>query len=137
MAVAIGGDLDEATYNHPTYGSGKLYFKAGEDGTVDPGGITGADDAQMIDGSGRVIRQLTRKRWSVEGVLAWDMNSEDELKQVNDMAGDPQEADWTFSHISGTVWGGKGSPVGDVQGSTNGATFTLKVSGGGTLKKIV
>ena len=46
------------------------------------------------------------------------------------MAGDPQEADWTITHYNGTVWGGKGAPVGDVQGATNAATFTLKISGG-------
>lgn len=136
MAV-IGGDLVEATYNHPTLGSGTVYYKAGEDGTIDTGGFTGADDAQQIDGAGRTIRQLNRKRWSAEGVVAWDMNSADELKAVNDMAGDPQEADWTITHYNGTVWGGKGAPVGDVQGATNAATFTLKISGGGVLKKIV
>jgi len=135
--AAIGGDILEVTYNHPTLGSGTIFPKAAEDSTLDLGGFRGNDDANMIDGSGGTIRQLNRARWSAEVTVAWDMNSRTELEKLTALAGDPVEADWTFSHINGTVYGGTGAPVGDMQGNGNAATFTLKVSGGGKLKKIV
>lgn len=135
--AAVGGDIIEITYNHPTLGSGTYYPKSGESFTLDLGGVKGNDDANMVDGGGNTIRQLNRTRWSCEGPVAWDSNVALELDTVTALAGDPVEADWTISHINGTVWGGKGAPVGDVQGDTNAATFTLKISGGGKLKKIV
>jgi hypothetical protein len=134
---AIGGDITEITYNHPTLGSGTIFPKGGEDSTYDLGGFRGADDANMVDGSGAPIRQLNRVRWSFEVSVAWDMNNREELEKLTALAGDPVEAEWTITHINGTVHGGTGAPVGDMQGNGNAATFTLKVSGGGKLKKIV
>lgn len=136
MAV-IGGDITEITYNHPSLGTGTIYPKAAEDSTIDLGGFRGNDDTNMVDGGGHNIRQLNRVRWSVETTVAWDMNTREDLEKLTDLAGDPQESDWTFTHINGTVYGGKGAPVGDMAGNGNAATFTLKVSGGGKLKKIV
>ncbi len=60
-----------------------------------------------------------------------------ELQKLADMAKDPQEADWTITSVNGSVWQGKGAPVGDLQGNGNQSTFTLKVSGGLELKKII
>jgi len=54
---------------------------------------------------------------------------------VNDLASSPILATWTFSHINGTVYTGTGKPVGDLPVNVNQSTFTLKVSGGGKLKK--
>jgi hypothetical protein len=135
--MVISGDILEITYNHPTKGSGVIYPKSGEDGTVDLGGFRGNDDAQQIDGGGRNIRQLNRNRWKVEAPVSWDNVNSLELEKVVALAGDPEEADWTVTLISGTVYGGKGAPVGDVAGNTNAGTFTLTLAGGGNLKKIV
>lgn len=134
--AAIGGDLIEITYNHPTLGSGTFFPKSGEDSTFDTGGFRGNDDSGMVAGSGANIRQLNRKRWSLETTLAWDNNSAEEVEKLSALAASPEEADWTISHISGTIYGGKGSPVGDIQGNGNAATVPLKISGGGELKKI-
>lgn len=134
MAV-IAGDVTEITYNHPTLGTGTFFPKAGEDSTFDPGGLRANDDANGVDGAGRTIKQLNRARWSFEGTIANDMNTENDLAKVAALAADPVDADWTFSHINGTVWKGKGSPVGDVAANGNAGTMTLKVSGGGELKK--
>jgi hypothetical protein len=134
--ASVGGDITEITYNHPTIGSGRLFPKAAEDSTIDLGGFRGNDDANMVDGAGNDIRQLNRVRWSVESTIAWDMNTREDLENVSKMAEDPQSAEWTFAHINGTVYKGTGAPVGDMQGNGNAATFTLKVSGGGRLKKI-
>lgn len=135
--MPTGGDIIEITYNHPTLGSGVLYPKSAEDSTFDPGGFRGNDDANGIDGGGRTIRTLNQVRWSYESPVSWDMNLTNELDAVSAMAKDAQEATWTFTSINNTVWQGKGSPVGDVQGNGNTSMFTLKVAGGNGLKKIV
>jgi hypothetical protein len=135
--ATVAGDIIEVTYNHPTLGSGVFYPKSAEDSTYDLGGFRGADDANMVDGSGATIRQLNRVRWSFEVVCASEMNVRQDLENVTALAASDVEADWTITHINGTVYGGKGAPVGDIQANGNAGTFTLKVSGGGVMKKIV
>lgn len=134
--MATSGDILEITYNHPTVGTGVIYPKAGEDSTFDLGGFRTSDDANMIDGSGAMIRQMNRVRWSAECTVAWDLNVRKDLENLVALASSPVLADWTFSHVSGVVYGGKGVPVGDLQGNGNAGTFTLKVMGGGILKQI-
>ncbi len=134
--AAVGGDLKEITYNHPTLGSGTFYPKASEDSTFDPGGYRTSDDANNRDGSGNRIRIMNGVNWSVEATISHDMNNRMEGEKLAALQADPQDADWTFTHINGTVWGGKGSPVGDLQYNTNAGTIDVKFSGGGELKKI-
>lgn len=136
MGRATGGDILEITYNHPTLGTGSWKPKAAEDSTFDLGGFRGNDDDNQVDGGGAKIRQLNRRGWSFEGVVAWDGNLTNELDQATRLAGDPVEADWTITHVNGTVWGGKGAPVGDIQGNGNTATMEIKLAGGDRLKKI-
>lgn len=135
--MAVGGDIIEITYNHPTLGSGVFYPKSGEDSTFTPGGFIGNDDDNMLDGSGTSIRQLNQVRWKVAVTCSWDMNGADEVTKARQLSGSTEEADWTFTHINGTVWGGKGAPVGTIEGNGNASTFALTVSGGRGLKKIV
>lgn len=135
--AATGGNITEITFNHPTLGNGILTVKANTDNIYDLGGVRGDDDDDSIDGSGTVIRKLNQKRWFVNlPEVAWDMNNKEDLEKITAMAGSPVEATWVFSHINGTSYGGTGSPVGDLGGNTNAATFPLKISGGGGLKKI-
>jgi hypothetical protein len=131
-----GGDLLEISYKHPTLGSGVLFPKSSEDGTVDPGGYRSNDDANMITGDGQMIDQVNRVRWSFEGTVGWDMAVQDELDQMRKLSASSVQADWTITHINGTIWGGKGKPVGDIQGNTNTAQMPLKIAGGGQLTKI-
>ncbi len=133
----IAGDVDEITFNHPEIGSGTIFPKAAEDSTFDPGGFRTDDDANGIDGSGSMIRKMNRNRWSFSGVIAWDMNVREDLDKIKKLAGHPVEATWTITHHNGTVWGGKGAPVGDVAGNGNAGTFQLKLAGGQELTKIV
>lgn len=135
--ATVGGDILEITYNHPTVGTGVLYPKAGEDSTFDPGGYRSNDDANMLTGSGEMIDQMNNVRWLFEGTIAWDANNRDELTKLKALAASPVAADFTVTSINGTVWGGTGKPVGDIQGNGNAATIALKLSGGGGMKKIV
>ena len=134
--MAVGGDIIEITFNHPTLGSGTIFPKANEDNNYDLGGFESEDDKNMIDGNGTMIDKLNRKRWYFDTLIAWDMNVGLTLEKIQAMADSPVLADWTFTHINNTVYIGNGKPVGDVNGNGNAATFSLKVSGGGKLKKI-
>ncbi len=134
--MPTGGDITEITFNHPTLSSGTIFPKASEDSTYDNGDYRSEDDPSKIDGSGEMIDTMNNVRWSFEVVVAWDMNVREDLEKVSDLASNPVLADWTFSNINGTVYGGRGKPVGDVQGNGNQSTFTLKISGGGKLTKI-
>lgn len=134
--MATGGDIIEITYNHDTLGSGVIYAKAAEDSTFDLGGFTSADDSNMVDGGGNMIDTINQKRWKFGVTVSWDMNSANELEKIQQLAQSPVQADWTITSINGTVWGGKGKPVGDYEGNGNAATFPLLLSGGGKLKKI-
>lgn len=133
--MPTGGDIIEITYNHPTVGSGILFAKAAEDNTFDLGGFRSADEANMVDSGGNMIDSMSRARWAVEVVIANDMNTREEMEKVNSLAASPLTGDWTFSHINGTVYTGNGKPVGDLSLNVNQTTFTLKVAGGGKLKK--
>ena len=133
----IGGDFIEITFNHPTLGSGTFFPKSGEDGNVDLGGLRSADEAQNITGAGENIDIMTQARWAVEVVCAWSTTEREDTATMTALTASPLPADWTFQHISGAVYGGKGKPVGDIVGSGGGGTFALKVAGGGGLKRIV
>lgn len=130
MAQAIGGDLLEITYNHPTLGSGVFYPKSGEDNTFDPGGIRNTSDANMIDGSGNPIYQKNRVRGFFEVVIACDFNTQDTADVLNRLAEDPVPAEWAVSSINGTTYSGSGKVVGDIQPNLNQATLPLRVEGG-------
>lgn len=134
--MAVGGDILEVTFNHPTLGSGTIFPKSSEDSTMNLGGFRSTDDNAMIAGNGEIIDQIHQTRWSVETKVAWDMNTREDLEKVVSLAASPVPATWTFTHINGTIYGGTGKPVGDYNGNGNDATFTLKVSGGGVLKKL-
>lgn len=130
-----GGDLIEVTCNHPTLGDFKFQTKANESYSIDPGGYRGADDSNMVTGGGVNIRQINRVRWSFEGPLMVDFQSNNELLNLPLLATDPVEGDWTFAHSSGEVWRGNGSIVGDIVIDTNTAQLPIKISGGGELQK--
>jgi len=134
--MATGGDITDITFNHPTLGSGTIFPKAAEDSTYDLGGFKADDDKNMIDGGGTMIDKLNRSRWFFEVVVAWDRQVDLTLEKVAALAASPVLTDWTFTHVDGSVYAGTGKPVGDVSGNGNASTFTLKISGGGILKKI-
>lgn len=133
---AIGGDLTEIAFSHPTIGQGVFFPKANEDNTFDTGGFKTNDDANQIDGSGQMIKQLNRTRWIVETTVSSDMKTRKDLEKLSSLAGDPVDATFTISHVNGSVWKGTGAIVGDVQANQNTATIKVKFSGGGKLKKI-
>jgi len=132
-----GGDITEITYSHPTVGNGTIYAKSAEDSTIDRGGYIKNDDQNSVSGDGQNIDVMNRKRWRVElGPIAWDITDRDELDKLQQIQNSPLPADWTIAHITGTIWGGKGSPVGDLNATTNNPQIAVILAGGGTLDKI-
>lgn len=132
----IGGDFTEVTFNHPQIGSGVFYPKTGEAGTLDLGGFRSDDEAESLAGNGQNIDIMKRKRWSFEITCAWDMNEQEDTDKLGQLAESTTPAEWTFTHISGAIYGATGKPVGDIAGDGGAGTFGLKVSGGGRAKKI-
>lgn len=136
MPRYTGGDITEISCKHPTLGEFKFQPKSNESFTLDPGGIRSNDDANMITGGGEMIDQMNRVRWSMEGPVAVDNSSGNELKNIPLLSKSAELATWIISHIDGTIWKGKGKPVGDWNIDTNNAQGTLKVSGSGILETI-
>lgn len=135
MARYLGGDILEIVCQH-TLGEFRFATKSNEDFNIDEGGIRVNDDTNQITGNGQAIWQKNRVRWMVEGPIAIDFKAGTEQNTLNKLAEHPDEGTWTITHISGTIWKGKGKPVGDLQPSTNTAQMTLKISGGGKLERL-
>lgn len=134
--AATGGDVVEVKFSHPTIGQGSFFAMANQGNTFDPGGFRTSDDAAMIDGSGEPVWQMNRTRAGFEILISNDMSIREDLQKVVALASSVDQADWTVSLINGTVWAGKGKPVGDISAELNASTITLKVAAG-TFKKIL
>lgn len=135
MANFIFGDMTEIVCQHTT-GEYRFAPKAAESFTVDRGGIRANDDANQVTAQGEMMSQLNRVLWSVEGPIGVDPLSNNEMDALPLLAGHPDLGVWTFTHISGAIYKGKGRPVGDQQWDSNAGTMTLKVAGGGKLEKL-
>lgn len=126
--ATIGGDILEIRFTHPELGSGVLFAKANESNNKDLGGIRVNDDENQITGSGEVIWQFNQTRGAWEFVVAYDMNTREDLDKCAALSKHPKDADWIVSHSNGTMWGCTGRPVGTMQADTNAATFPLKIA---------
>ena len=131
-----GGDIDEITYSNPDAGTGVFSPKGGEAFTFDTGGFTVNDDAQGIAGNGQAIYTKSRKRWSIEGPIAWDMFVIDELDVLQQLQASNNETQFTVTLVNGVTYSGKGFVVGEPQGDSLAATIGIKISGGGKMKKL-
>jgi hypothetical protein len=134
MAV-YGGYLMEVTYNHPTVGQGSFYLMTEEDSTLDIGGLRKAEEVK-IDGSGQAVYEMLQKPWTVDGTMSNDFSGDGAMEKAQKLAEATSEADFTFTHVNGSVYAGKGSVVGDFPASAKG-TVPLKFSGSGKLTKLV
>jgi hypothetical protein len=134
--MAQGGDVLELRVNHPTLGSRIFFPKAGEDNSYDLGGFRNEDDASAVTSSGEMINKKNRVRGSFEVVLANDQSVREDADFCVELAESTELADWSFSIVNGSVYGGKGVIVGDIQPNINAATFSLKVAFEGKVNKL-
>lgn len=132
----VAGYIQEITFNHPTVGSGVLYTIQDSDATIDTGGVRSADEMGGVDTGGRMIDQKTLNRWMVSCEISNSLTATQEMEKMALIAASSQEAEWTFSHISGVIYRGKGQIVGDIAPNLTTAKMAVKFSGGGTLARI-
>lgn len=132
----VAGDIQEITYEHPDYGSGVIYPKAGEEATYDPGGFRTNDDDASIDNGGRSIDVMNRTRPFFQVPVSHDINGTREMQALADMAGSPKQGTWTIQHANGDVRRLVGKPVGNIQGNVGAGTIDLKVAGSKKMEKI-
>lgn len=135
MAVVVGGDITEVSFNNPLQGAGFLYPVAGKDSKYDLGGFRGSDQPD-VDGAGRLINKQNRTPWFFEVPISADMKNTREFDTICGLAESQEESTWTFTHVNGTIYRGKGVVVGKPELNGNDSTFTLKVAGGATLQQI-
>ncbi len=134
--MAVHGDIREITVNHPTLGSRSFFSKANEGNTYDQGGFRNSDDNSNIASNGDLIIQKNQVSGMLEALIENDMNVREDADFINQLAASPTQGTWTFQVVNGTVWQGRGVPVGDIQPDINAGTFTLKIVAG-RFKKIV
>ena len=132
----IAGYIQEITFNHPTVGSGVLFTIQDSDATIDTGGIRSADEMSGVDTGNRMIDQKTLNRWMVGCEISNSLTGTQEMEKLSQIAASPEEAEFTFSHISGVVFRGKGQIVGDIAPNITTAKLAVKFSGGGQLARI-
>jgi hypothetical protein len=137
--MSIGGDLLEATFNHPTLGSGALYGKSDEAQEADLGGYVTDDDANGVTGNGIPISKMNRKRWEYTlPALPNETIPFNTLEKLQELANSTEPAVWTFTLVTGTIVSGKGKPVGDIKIDFNTSLISgVKIAGGGKLDTIV
>lgn len=130
--AAIGGDIVEIGFSNDDAGSGTLYLKSDETSTFDTGGHT---NEVTVDGAGNTVIKKVRKPWMFEGTVSWDMNTREDMEAVQKLADSLTETTFDITHINGTVWGGKGTVDGDIQGDGNEGSIPITLKGGGKLAK--
>lgn len=125
---AIGGDIKEITFSHPTLGSGSFFPQSGQNNTIKLGGIQSVDDENLIDGSGEIVETKVRTRGFIEAVVSNDMNTRQDLIKAQQLQGSNVQADYTIAFQNDTVWSCKGAIVGSLEGDTHTTMFTLKIA---------
>lgn len=134
--MAIGGDLIDVNWTHPTLGQGTFYAKANEDSSINIGGFVSADEDNNIDGSGTRIDQLNRMVPYMKCTAVNDM-SIGTAEQVQALASNPASATYTFTWINGHVYKlTDGKIVGAIEINVNASTFDLKIAGSNKLQKL-
>jgi len=132
----IGGEITEIKCSHPDLGD--LSFKpiSGEEATINRGGVRTEDDDEARTSGGEAIDKMNSRNWFVEVPIGVDFQDRDDQDLIDQLNASTKEADWTFSHISGSIYSGKGKPKGSDDGNMGTARMDLKVSGSGKLEKI-
>ena len=117
--MGVHGDIVDITVNHPTLGSGRFAPIAANSNTLDVGGIRTSDDQNGLTGNGSLVWKKNRVRAGFECLVENDMNADPgDLVFAAQLSAHPDMAEWTITHINGTVWRGTGKPVGDLSADT-------------------
>ena len=132
--MAVHGDVTEITVNHPDLGNRTLFPVANQGNKFFAGGLTNADDANGVTSNGELIVTKTRGVGFFEVLIEDDSNEREDANFIKQLAESPKPATYTLSLINGTVWSGKGVPVGNYEVDLNAGTMPLKVNSGNFTK---
>ena len=94
--MAVHGDIQEITVNHPTLGSKSFFPKANEGNTYDQGGFRNSDDSSNIAGNGNLIITKNQVSGMLEALIENDMNIREDADFINQLAASPTQGTWTF-----------------------------------------
>jgi len=128
-----GGDLKEATCNHPSLGLSSYDPYGGEDSTYSIGSNTSDDDDTKATASGGFIDSMSTKRDTFSCCFAGSPGDGKYEKLIAHRA-NTQLGVWTFTNTNGRVYRLTGKPVGDI--SMSGKDSKIEVKFAGTLRVI-
>lgn len=121
--TAIGGSMQSVSMR------GRLFPVAADaDTNLKIGGFE-ADVSPNGDGSARKI--LIRVPWSLDGIAIEVDHNRDDLGFLQEIAAEKDWVAMTFTYPDDVTYQGRGSVVGEVQGTNQAATATITLSGPG------
>ena len=124
--ATIAGYFEELNCQHSVVGNRKFDLKSGEDVEVDRGNKRIVDDDNNYTASGKLIIQYENKMPYVQFTAVVDGDLEDYIQNLIAESSD-ELASWTLTHVSGDVYTGNGTIMGDVKPNRNAGTVQLKV----------
>jgi hypothetical protein len=122
----IAGYYTEVFCQHSIVGNRKFDLKSGEDSELDRGGQRLVDDENNRTASGKLILQYENKMPYIQFTCVVDGKTENYIQDMI-VASNEELGTWTLTHISGRVYTGVGTIVGDVKPNANNGTVQLKV----------
>jgi hypothetical protein len=133
--MTIAGLFTEVFCQHSIVGNRKLDLKSGESTELDRGGLRIADDENNRTASGGLILQYENKQPYIQFTCAVDGDVED---YVNNIIKESMNElpNWTLTHVSGDIYVGFGTIVGDVKPDRYAGTLQIKVAFEGDLLRI-
>lgn len=135
MAVVTAGDILEWAWSHPTLGSGFFWPVSNVDNTLNLGGFRNNDQA-VLDLGGRMLNQKNLQPWMMNVEVSNDPVTTQEQQTASTLAASLDEMIHTITHVSGAVYRGAGSIMGEIETNANKGTMTLKVCGAGQLQLV-
>lgn len=132
--MAIAGEVTQITFGNDSLGSGGFDAISGEDFTFDIGGKR-TQEVKMTP-SGEAVYSVQTMPWKAEGTLRWSALTGQDIEKLTALSGSATETEFTFTLTDGTIYGGKGKPVGDLSGTAKDGTVPFAVQGGGILRQI-
>ena len=128
MASYSGGDLQFLTVNHPDLGTINFVPYAGEDYTVDPGGIVSGDTDEMISAQGDFIDSQSFQRDSISCTLS-GATGDGNLEALKALAKSTKLGVCTFTGINGNAYRISAKPVGRITNTGKDSKIVVKFAG--------
>jgi len=125
--MTIAGIFTEVFCQHSIVGNNKFDLKSGETTEVDRGSFRITDDENNRTASGKLILQYENKTPYIQFTCAVDGVIEDYIQDLIKQSSN-ELPNWTLTHISGDIYVGIGTIVGDVKPDRNAGTVQLKVA---------